>query len=80
MRNAQDRRSVVRDGSKAGGEIETSCRGAIRIFWHIEDALKYLLNIKDFDTTVKDVTESALREVVGQSDLQPMLTAERQKN
>jgi membrane protease subunit HflK len=48
-------------------------------FWHIEDALKYLFNIQNPDTTVKDVTESARREAVGQSDLQPMLSAERQK-
>jgi membrane protease subunit HflK len=49
------------------------------VFWRINDAAKYLFNIQNPDTTVKEVAESAMREVVGQSNIQPILTQERQK-
>ncbi len=49
------------------------------VFWRINDADKYLFNIQNPDTTVKEVAESAMREVVGQSNIQPILTQERQK-
>jgi membrane protease subunit HflK len=47
--------------------------------WRIEDAVKYLFNIQNPDTTVQQVAESAMREVVGQSDLRPVLTVGRRK-
>lgn len=49
------------------------------VFWRIKDAEKYLFNIQNPDSTVKEVAESAMREVVGQSNIQPILTQERQK-
>jgi membrane protease subunit HflK len=49
------------------------------VFWRINDAEKYLFNIQNADSTVKEVAESAMREVVGQSNIQPILTQERQK-
>jgi membrane protease subunit HflK len=49
------------------------------VYWRIRDAAKYLFNIQNPDSTVKEVAESAMREVVGQSKIQPILTEERQK-
>jgi membrane protease subunit HflK len=49
------------------------------VIWRIKDAEKYLFNIQNPDTTVKEVAESSMREVVGQSDIQPILTSARQK-
>jgi membrane protease subunit HflK len=49
------------------------------VYWRIKDAAQYLFNIQNPDTTVKEVAESAMREVVGQSKIQPILTQERQK-
>jgi membrane protease subunit HflK len=49
------------------------------VLWRIKNAAKYLFNIQNPDTTVKEVAESAMREVVGQSKIQPILTEERQK-
>ncbi len=59
------------------------------VYWQIktgvDDASKksgveqYLFNIQNPDTTVKEVAESAMREVVGQSNIQPILTEARQK-
>lgn len=40
---------------------------------------QYLFNIAQPETTVREVAESAMREVVGQSNLQPLLTGGRQK-
>jgi len=49
------------------------------VFWRIKDAHKYLFNIQKPDVTVKEVAESAMRDIVGQSNIQPLLTSERQK-
>ena len=49
------------------------------VFWRISDAPKFLFNIEDPEMTVKDVAESAMREIVGQSDIEPLLTEARAK-
>jgi membrane protease subunit HflK len=49
------------------------------VFWRIRDAQRYLFNIQNPEITVKDVAESAMRDVVGQSNIQPLLTGARQK-
>jgi modulator of FtsH protease HflK len=49
------------------------------VYWRIRDAQKYLFNIQSPEITVKDVAESAMRDIVGQSDIQPLLTGARQK-
>jgi membrane protease subunit HflK len=47
------------------------------VVWKINDAPDYLFNIQNPEGTVKDVSESAMREIVGQSDIEPILTAAR---
>ncbi|MBQ1542030.1 MAG: FtsH protease activity modulator HflK [Caulobacteraceae bacterium] len=42
--------------------------------WRVADAAKYLFNLKDPDEAVKAVAESAMREVVGRTELTPILT------
>ena len=49
------------------------------VYWRIQAPLKYLFSIQNPEMTVKDVAESAMREVVGQSNIQPLLTGARQK-
>jgi membrane protease subunit HflK len=49
------------------------------VFWRIKDATKYLFNIQKPEITVKEVAESAMRDIVGQSNIQPLLTGARQK-
>src|SRR6516162_10531805 len=49
------------------------------VFWRIKDAQEYLFNIQNPEITVKEVAESAMREVVGQNNIQPILTEARQK-
>jgi membrane protease subunit HflK len=49
------------------------------VYWRIKDAAQYLFNIQNPETTVKDVAESAMREVVGKAQIAPLLTEARQK-
>ena len=49
------------------------------VYWRIRDAAQYLFNIQNPDNTVKEVAESAMREIVGKSRIQPILTEARQK-
>src|SRR6516162_823081 len=49
------------------------------VFWRIKDAQKYLFNIQKPDVTVKEVAESAMRDIVGRSNIQPLLTGARQE-
>jgi modulator of FtsH protease HflK len=39
------------------------------VFWVIKDAQKYLFNIRDPDATVKAAAESAMREVIGHTEI-----------
>jgi membrane protease subunit HflK len=50
------------------------------VFWVVktDGAADYLFNIQMPEGTVKAVAESAMREVVGRSDIQPILTGARQ--
>ncbi|MCJ8324576.1 MAG: FtsH protease activity modulator HflK [Rhizobiales bacterium] len=51
------------------------------VFWRIKSdgATDYLFNVQQPASTVKMIAESAIREVVGRSNLQPILTQARQK-
>jgi membrane protease subunit HflK len=49
------------------------------VFWQISNAPDFLFNIQNPEVTVKDVAESAMREIVGQSDIEPILTEARAK-
>ncbi len=49
------------------------------VYWRIKDAPAYLFNIQNPEVTVKEVAESAMREIVGQSNIAPLLTEARQK-
>lgn len=51
------------------------------VFWQIRraEANFYLFNIRDPELTVRKAAESAMREVIGQTDIQPALTEARQR-
>jgi membrane protease subunit HflK len=46
--------------------------------WKIANAGQFLFNIRDPEATVKIVAESAMREIIGRTDIQPALTEARQ--
>lgn len=47
------------------------------IQWNIKSAEEYLFEILDQENTIKKVAESAIREVVGQTDMFPIITTGR---
>lgn len=49
------------------------------VFWVIKDAGQYLFKIREPEVTVKKAAESAMREVIGRTELQPALTEARQQ-
>jgi membrane protease subunit HflK len=49
------------------------------VFWVIKDAKLYLFNIRDPDATVKSAAESAMREIVGQTQIAQALAEGRGK-
>ncbi|HXP72701.1 MAG TPA: FtsH protease activity modulator HflK [Stellaceae bacterium] len=49
------------------------------VFWVIKDATKYLFNIRDPDSTVKAAAESAMREVIGHTEIASALAEGRAK-
>lgn len=48
------------------------------IQWNIKSAEDFLFNIQDQEGTIKKVAESAVREVVGQTNMFPIITTDRQ--
>jgi modulator of FtsH protease HflK len=55
------------------------------VFWNVKDAPAYLFNVRnqgdtlDASPNVKAVAEAAMREVIGQNEIQPILTKSRQE-
>ncbi len=47
------------------------------VHWNINSAEDYLFNIRDQENTIKKVAESAIREVVGQTEMFPIITKDR---
>lgn len=51
----------------------------LTVVWRIKDAKDYLFNMRSPDTTVQVAAQSVLREIVGQSEMQPIITGDRGK-
>ncbi len=47
------------------------------VVWSVKDAKDFLFNVRDPEGTIKKVAESTMREVIGQTDIQPALTQAR---
>lgn len=51
----------------------------LTIVWRIDNAKDYLFNLQNPDQTVQVAAQSVLREIVGQSEMQPIITGDRGK-
>ncbi len=85
MRQGEDTRSVRQGAVRDVPEESLMLTGDeniididFSVFWVIKDAGDYLFNIQNPVGTVKAVAESSMREVVGESNIQPLLTEGRQ--
>jgi membrane protease subunit HflK len=48
-----------------------------QVVWNIADPAQFLFNLRDPDSTIRAVSESAMREIVAQSQLAPILNRDR---
>ena len=48
-----------------------------RIYYNIKDVVDFAFNVREPDTAVRNVAESAMREVIGRRQLEPIITTER---
>ncbi|MBT9385604.1 FtsH protease activity modulator HflK [Pseudooceanicola sp. CBS1P-1] len=48
-----------------------------QVVWNITDPAKFLFNLRDPQMTITAVSESAMREIIAQSDLAPILNRDR---
>lgn len=48
-----------------------------QLVWNVSDPQKYLFNLANPDSTVAAVAESAMREVIGRSEMKPILNRDR---
>ncbi|MFT7391801.1 MAG: membrane protease subunit HflK [Paracoccaceae bacterium] len=48
-----------------------------QVVWNIADPAKFLFNLAEPDLTIRAVAESAMREVIGRSQLKPILNRDR---
>lgn len=48
-----------------------------RIYYNIKDAVDFAYNVREPDRAVSQVAESAMREVIGRRQLEPIITTER---
>lgn len=48
-----------------------------RIYYNIKNVYDFVFNVREPDTAVRNVAESAMREVIGRRQLEPIITTER---
>ena len=48
------------------------------VVWIISDPARYLFNLRDPEATIRAVSEAAMREIIAQSELAPILNRDRQ--
>jgi membrane protease subunit HflK len=75
---AQTNRDVPEESLMLTGD-ENIVDVDFEVQWKIKDAKSYLFNIQNPETTVKEVAEAAMREIVGKNDIQAILTEAREK-
>ncbi|MEP9356716.1 FtsH protease activity modulator HflK [Xanthobacter sp. KR7-65] len=76
-RNTSVMRDVAEESLMLTGD-ENIVDVDVSVFWVINNAEEYLFNVQNPEGTIKAVAESAMREVIGRTNIQPILTGARQ--
>ncbi len=76
-RNATVMRDVPEESLMLTGD-ENIVDVDFAVFWVINNAEHFLFNVQNPEGTIKAVAESAMREVIGRNNIQPILTGARQ--
>ncbi|MBF9035512.1 FtsH protease activity modulator HflK [Rhodobacterales bacterium HKCCE2091] len=73
---------TARSGASDEGLMLTTDENIVdidfEVVWNISDPAQYLFNLRDPEATVRAVSEAAMREVIAQSQLAPILNRDRQ--
>jgi membrane protease subunit HflK len=79
--NADNARDVPEESLMLTGD-ENIVDINFTVFWVVKDAAQFLFNVQNLGTnqdgTIRAVAESAMREVVGKNQIEPILTANRE--
>ncbi len=74
-------RAGLDSGAYEGNQMLTGDENIVNIQfdvrWKVSDPKKFLFNVRDPETSVRAVAESAMREVIGQTAIDPILTEAR---
>ena len=76
--NTNAERKVIEESLMLSGDQNIADVG-FTVLYKIKDAGKFLFELRNPESTVKDMSESVMREIVGQRDLQFLLTEGRQE-
>ena len=76
--NSNAERKVIEESLMLTGDQNIAAVN-FTVLYKIKDAGNFLFNLRNPESTVKDMSESVMREVVGQRDLQFLLTEGRQE-
>lgn len=76
--NTNAERKVIEESLMLSGDQNIADVG-FTVLYKIKDAGNFLFKLRNPETTVKDMSESVMREIVGQRDLQFLLTEGRQE-
>lgn len=72
---------MARNGASDAGLMLTGDENIVdidfQVVWNISDPRRYLFNLRDPESTVRAVAESAMREIIAQSELAPVLNRDR---
>ena len=75
--SSRQRRDVIEESLMLTGD-QNIIDIDFAVLWKISDAGRFLFQIRDPEATIKIAAESAMREVIGRTDIQPALTEERE--
>lgn len=79
IRGANTRRSGGLDESLMLTQDENIVDVRFNVVWQIRDLGNYLFKLRDPEGTVKAVSESVMREIVGQNQIVPIITTAREQ-
>ena len=74
--NSSSRRDIADESQMITGD-ENIVDIDFQVVWNISDPAKFLFNLADPTETIRAVSESAMREVIGRSELSPILNRDR---
>lgn len=77
VRRAEATRDVPEESLMLTGD-ENIIDVDFEVQWKISEARNFLFNIQNAESTVKEVSEAAMREIVGQKDIEAVLTEARE--